>query len=208
MSNEEKDRSQVDYHDIFPDKTYGRGMALVGNAFWRTIHCYAAGYHPSQMSLFINFLTFGCMLLPCYECKTEAHKWMTNLKDQRTIHMKDNHSLFKWTYDFHDSINKKIGKTSPPYERVKSAYFESMGRTSTILISYDSLKDSINEKPGSLTQQELDALEKHLLSRSTPQLTVLHNSLANETRSTKTDKAEYLLSRNILNDRDRLTLEK
>lgn len=203
MSNEEKDRSKVDYHDIFPDKSYGRGMALVGNAFWRTIHCYAAGYHPSQMSLFVNFLTFGCMLLPCYECKTEAQKWVALLKEHRDVHMKDNHSLFKWSYDFHDSINKKIGKTSPPYERVKSAYFESMGRAQTVLISYDMLKDSINEKSGSMTQHELDALEKDLLSRSTAQLVVYHNSLGKREPKTKTDKAEILLIKNILYDRDR-----
>jgi hypothetical protein len=64
-------------------------------------------------------------------------------------------------------------------------------------------KEQINNKPGSLTHQELELLHSQLKQRTTASLVVRYNSLAKTHRRTKTDKAEFLLIRNILNDRDR-----
>jgi hypothetical protein len=64
-------------------------------------------------------------------------------------------------------------------------------------------KEQINNKPGSLTQQELELLHSQLKQRTTASLVVRYNLLAKTHRRTKTDKAEFLLIRNILNDRDR-----
>jgi len=64
------------------------------------------------------------------------------------------------------------------------------------------LKENINKTEGPLKQEELDFLKKELEQRNTASLIIRHNSLVGIKRTTKTDKAEFLLIQSILKKRD------
>ena len=102
-----------------------KGRDYWGPAVWRTIHSFAAAYTPDKKQYVKPFLKSTGALLPCEDCSEHMPENMKilNVDD----YLDDNHSLFLWSYMFHDLVNKQIGKTSPSYETVKVEYFNSLG---------------------------------------------------------------------------------
>lgn len=110
-------------------------------ASWKTIHCLAAGYRSHQAQDFINFMYSFTKCLCCEKCCENAIGEMKAipLEDK---YLKNNENLFLWTYLLHDAVNRRLGKTSPPYEEVKSIYFKRLGM-------YDESKQTKNTFWGS-----------------------------------------------------------
>jgi len=67
--------------------------------------------------------------------------------------------------------------------------------------SYEEASSYINQKPGPLTQGELELLANTLRHRNTENLTAKRTSLRGIERGTKTDQAEYSLINCILYER-------
>lgn len=77
---------------------------------WSLIHYVALGY-PEQPTFDIitkyrNFFISLANVIPCEKCKTH-YKQMID-KNPPQLHNKD--SLFKWTVDIHNIVNKRLNK--------------------------------------------------------------------------------------------------
>lgn len=89
-----------------------------GPGTWYLIHCAAKCYpcNPSdsdkaEMHHFLNSLG---PILPCKKCRGN---YMEYLKAHPPA-LSCKRAFKKWTYNLHDSVNKRLGKKSPPFEEV------------------------------------------------------------------------------------------
>lgn len=111
------------------------GKSFWGPFYWEVIHCAAAGYDgtSSYRKGFMELLSAYTKILPCNECRIHlAENLKANPIEQ---YMHDNHTLFLWSYNLHDTVNQQHNaykptdpkKISPNYDVVKSKYFLPLG---------------------------------------------------------------------------------
>ena len=95
-----------------------------GPKFWEVFHFTAFGYpeNPNEIDkeaykqFYINFLK----VLPCDVCvKSSPEILNVNDLDKALV---SRTTLIKWTYDFHDKVNVKLGKKSPSFENFVSDF--------------------------------------------------------------------------------------
>jgi len=95
-----------------------------GPYFWQTFHFTAFGYpeNPNEIDkeaykqFYINFFK----VLPCDVCvKSSPEILNVNDLDKALV---SRTTLIKWTYDFHDKVNVKLGKKSPSFENFISNF--------------------------------------------------------------------------------------
>lgn len=84
-----------------------------GKHFWLSIHMIALGY-PFKPSLedtknYTAFFENLYHVIPCTICSREYKEYI-NEHPLTTSHIKDTESLFKWTVDIHNMVNKKLNK--------------------------------------------------------------------------------------------------
>ena len=89
-----------------------------GPYFWKVIHLTAYAYpdNPTKVDK-ENYQTFYVSLmkvLPCDTCSEDAQREIIKTDWDKTLLNREN--LLKWTYNFHDTVNKKLEKTSPTFE--------------------------------------------------------------------------------------------
>ena len=95
-----------------------------GPCIWRTIHAFAATYTPAAKNAFTQFVYSLTGVLPCNECRSHfIHNLNQIPLDEK--YLENAHTLFLWSYLFHDLVNKQLGKVSPPFETIKEQYFNS-----------------------------------------------------------------------------------
>lgn len=102
-----------------------QGPCFWGRHVWTTIHSIAAGYEPSMSNAFVSMIDSFTKLLPCPKCREHLKQNLKILPIEP--HLKDRHSLFKWSYSLHDKVNKQLGKKSPPFDMMKQYYFQGVG---------------------------------------------------------------------------------
>jgi hypothetical protein len=106
--------------------------AFWGNPLWYVIHKLAAEYVPSPetKAAYTNMMDSFTVLLPCERCRGNLTFKLE--KYPLEPHLKSNDSLFRWTYNIHDLVNKHVNeyhpeqppKVSPDYKSIKKFYFE------------------------------------------------------------------------------------
>ena len=92
-----------------------------GPYFWRTFHTVAFGYpdtpdkidKTSYQAFYENFTR----VLPCDTCSLSAQRNI--LKTDWEYILSSRERLIRWTYDFHEEVNKKLNKKSPTFEVFK-----------------------------------------------------------------------------------------
>jgi hypothetical protein len=78
---------------------------------WATIHSFALRSDTLEtIDSFLLFLTTLGTLIPCSVCRNDFADY---LRSNRPI----SGSAFKWTIDFHNHVNRKIGKPIVNYEQ-------------------------------------------------------------------------------------------
>lgn len=98
--------------------------AVWGPTFWRTFHTMAKYYskNPSpifaeKMKLYISAIPW---ILPCDKCRMHAQIYIDlNLRDS-TVANDENLTLF--FFNFHNAVNKRLGKREYSIEEVKKMY--------------------------------------------------------------------------------------
>tara|TARA_B110001450_G_scaffold146406_1_gene136819 strand:- start:4681 stop:5109 length:429 start_codon:yes stop_codon:yes gene_type:complete len=97
---------------------------LWGPYFWQTFHFTAFGYpeNPNEedISAYKNFYIHFMKILPCDKCSISSQE-IINVNDLENA-LKSRETLIRWSYNFHDSVNKKLNKTSPGYETFKQDF--------------------------------------------------------------------------------------
>ena len=105
---------------------------FIGPPAWTVLHSFAAAYTPDQRQAFTRFVQSLGLLFPSPVCRKNLQKKLTVLPLEP--YLGNRNDLFFWTYCIHDMVNQAITasdpatpKKSPPYDQVKSAYFQKMG---------------------------------------------------------------------------------
>ena len=100
-----------------------------GPIFWDTLHFTAFGYPNDANELdrnsYKNFIINFVKVLPCDKCSKDAINHINLISDFEWIKiLKDRDSFIKWTWDFHDTVNKKLGKSSPKLDTFIDQFIE------------------------------------------------------------------------------------
>ena len=100
--------------------------SIWGPSFWFTIHNGICTY-PISASLIQKERMKGFILgipamLPCEICKVHATHYIDDVKKQLDIICSGRDSLFKWSVDFHNSVNKRNNKKELSYEEARKIY--------------------------------------------------------------------------------------
>lgn len=89
-----------------------------GPYIWKTIHFVAHGYPENPNDLdketYANFYENIMKVLPCDKCSISSQEIFFNSNIYSSLNSKKD--LIKWAYDFHDTVNNKLGKVSPSFE--------------------------------------------------------------------------------------------
>lgn len=95
-----------------------------GRYIWTSIHIVALGYpdNPSNIDKqnYKNFYTNIWTVLPCQTCADNYQRHLQELPIDE--HLSDNMSLFKWTVDLHNIVNKELGQRQIPFEEAKERF--------------------------------------------------------------------------------------
>lgn len=116
-----------------------------GKYIWTSIHMIALGYpdKPTQEDK-TNYKQFYVNLwkvIPCYKCSINYQKHLKQLPIDE--HLNDNMSLFKWTVDFHNIVNKKVGKREWTFEEALEKFRKIARGEDEKFVSIDSKWDNL-----------------------------------------------------------------
>ena len=89
-----------------------------GPYFWKVFHITAFAYpdNPNKIdkSAYQNFYDSFMKILPCDKCSESAQRNILKVDWEYILSSRDR--LIRWTYDFHDKVNKKLHKVSPSFK--------------------------------------------------------------------------------------------
>lgn len=92
---------------------------------WASIHSYPVTYTYEKKDDMKRFLVLITLLLCCIKCRGNAKKELIKLPIDN--YLKDNETLFLWTWTLHDDVNRRLHKESVPYQKAKDWYFSRVG---------------------------------------------------------------------------------
>ena len=95
-----------------------------GPSVWRVIHSFAASYRSIQpvSNAYMEFIYSLGGILPCADCR-DNYRTALSTMPLTFATLLNAHSVFLWSFLFHDLFNKKLHHASPPFEMVKEQYF-------------------------------------------------------------------------------------
>lgn len=116
-----------------------------GKYIWTSIHIIALGYpdNPTQEDKdnYKNFYINLWRVIPCYKCSINYKKHLEELPIDD--HLNDNISLFRWTVDFHNIVNKSLGKKEWTFEESLEKFRKIARGEDEKFVSIDSKWDSL-----------------------------------------------------------------
>ena len=113
---------------IYDNYNSSEGMLTTvwGPPMWHTLHIVSFNYpiNPTkkQKKEYFNFFKSIQYILPCGKCRENLkNNLKTNAFNMKVF--KNRHTLSKWVYDLHETINKMLGKYSGlTYENIRETY--------------------------------------------------------------------------------------
>lgn len=115
---------------VFSEKDYNSNDGMVtwtwGPALWHSLHTISFNYpvEPSeeQKKNYYDYFLSLQHILPCKYCRDNFKKNLEILPLTSEV-LKNRHNLSKWLYDFHNVVNKNLGKEiTLTYEEVRDRY--------------------------------------------------------------------------------------
>ena len=101
-----------------------------GPYFWKTFHLTAFGYpknpNDKDKQVYKSFYKSFASILPCDKCSLEARK-LNDFIDWSSI-LESRETLIKWTYDYHDKVNERLGKNSPNFNCFKKNFIKDVNK--------------------------------------------------------------------------------
>ena len=97
----------------------GLSPKVWGKEGWRFIHYVAVTYHPSKKEEYLKFFQNLPEILPCPVCGEHFKQNMAKLPPR----MDSNQTLFEWSVDMHNLVNKENGKKIYTYDQAYKEMF-------------------------------------------------------------------------------------
>jgi hypothetical protein len=96
-----------------------------GKYVWTSLHVIALGYpdQPSEKDKanYKQFYTTFWHVIPCQKCADNYHRHLQELPPIDE-HLTDSNTLFKWTVDLHNIVNKELGKRTYTYKEAHEIF--------------------------------------------------------------------------------------
>lgn len=110
------------------DKNYDKKKLMPG--IWYVIHNMAIKVKTFEDKIqFITFMTNMCKDLPCGVCRDHCSDYIKNHPFSQCYGVRDKNGrdicLFKWTWEFHNAVNSRIGKPILDFDTAYSMYSDS-----------------------------------------------------------------------------------
>lgn len=101
-----------------------------GPYFWKTFHLTAFGYpekpNSKDKKVYKTFYKNFSNILPCDKCSLEARK-LDELINWEFI-LQNRKNLIEWTHEYHDTVNQRLGKTSPNLENFSKNFIKDVNK--------------------------------------------------------------------------------
>ena len=117
---------EEDYDDDEEEKKNGNDPSVFGPPLWFSLHN-ASAYYPEKASPLhaerMKHIILGIpVLIPCETCKEHATNYIEQHKHNLMDICKTKKELFKFFVDFHNFVNKRLGKKVISYEEAHNLY--------------------------------------------------------------------------------------
>jgi hypothetical protein len=93
-----------------------------GPSMWNSIHscCFAFPDNPSPEEKYQAYNFFNSLpgILPCRKCRSHCAENLEKLPPN----LRSRNTLSHWSVDFHNEVNKMLGKPTVPYEEIEPKY--------------------------------------------------------------------------------------
>lgn len=110
---------------------------VFGPAFWFTLHNGASKYpveaSPIQAEKMKGFIKGIPIMLPCERCSTHAQTYIESKDNELDDIVSGREKLFRFFWEFHNSVNRRYGKAEPSLEEAKMMY---MGKARVASLNY------------------------------------------------------------------------
>ena len=84
---------------------------------WESIHITGAWSDtPQKQAFFCSWIRDQIEHLPCQDCINHAREYLTNDPPEKTD------DTFVWTWRFHNTVNRRLGKAEMPYKTAREIY--------------------------------------------------------------------------------------
>ena len=105
-----------------------KGPSVWGPMLWYSLHNGAANYPPDKRNIsnqikihMKNWINALPLMIPCADCANHAVEYISRSDLDKAV--VDRESLFKYFVDFHNHVNKKLGKRIISLDEAKSIYY-------------------------------------------------------------------------------------
>lgn len=103
----------------------------IGPGVWFVIHVLAKNCQNTEdEKRFLEFMIMLSKNFPCDTCKYELTTYLKNNPLSHIYNFLDSRNAYRtrvgyfyWTYRFHNSVNKKLGKPVLPFDEVYNQYY-------------------------------------------------------------------------------------
>jgi len=121
----EEEYEEEEYEDD-KDRPKGNDPQVFGPPLWFSLHN-ASAYYPDRASPLhaerMKHIIIGIpVLIPCGTCKEHAINYIEEHKHHLMEICKTKKDLFKFFVDFHNYVNKRLGKREFTYEEAYNLY--------------------------------------------------------------------------------------
>jgi hypothetical protein len=107
-----------------------------GKHMWASIHFIALAYPDApteeNKNTYYSFFTNLYKVLPCHKCREHLKETLTNEYPLHANFLKNKDELFKWTFNLHNIVNKRLNKKIITFDEAfstlmkKDKFYEAM----------------------------------------------------------------------------------
>jgi len=89
----------------------------IGPGYWASFHrkCFKADTMKAKVEAMISIHN-DIFYFPCNTCKEDSLRYLSKNPLEEVLDDTDDLALFKWTVDFHNHVNNKLGKRQVSYD--------------------------------------------------------------------------------------------
>ncbi len=95
----------------------------IGPGYWTAWHI--KSLHADDLnkkSEVARNIVIDIIYFPCMNCRNHAKDYVRKNPLVQAVKKEDPYSLFKWTVDFHNSVNLRLGKTMINWQQAKKMW--------------------------------------------------------------------------------------
>lgn len=91
---------------------------------WSIVHMNAKlATDRRGLRLFVDYIRYLSKYFPCGKCRPHIKDYLYNFPPERAFDIDNETGCFKWSVEFHNSVNKRLHKPEVSYHDAYTAYY-------------------------------------------------------------------------------------